>query len=192
MVDHDSSLFLGDVFSAIDMCRERKLSTPLLVLVYSAIDTLAWTVYGENMNEVKMRFLEFCERYLLPNERIPCTALELYAARCAVIHSLGWESKLTTDGHARSLFYSFGMNDLKVAQEAYDLLRPGQFIGISADELIAVTRRANHSLSKEAESDIGLRDRMDFVRGKQYMHLQQHESELLYSSFIKAKRRERE
>lgn len=37
------------MFEAAELCRERALDIPMLVLVYTAMDTLAWALYGDKI-----------------------------------------------------------------------------------------------------------------------------------------------
>ena len=130
------------MFEGASVCRARGLDIPMLVLVYTSLDTLAWAVHGHETAEVKRRFVSVCEKYVLPGSSIECTPLELYAARCSILHSLGWESELSKAGKARAVFYSFGTDNPKTAQEAFDHAHPGRFIAVHADELLKAVMTA--------------------------------------------------
>lgn len=59
-----------------------------LVLFYSTIDTLAWL--GLPPSQKMVTATDFCswvERYMQPVARLGCTSGEVYAARCAVVHT---------------------------------------------------------------------------------------------------------
>ncbi len=75
-----------------------------LVVLYSAIDTLAW-VSLESGDVTRSAFYEWVDTYIVPEKLIGCTAQDLYAARCAIVHSGTTESKLSRDGKARELWY---------------------------------------------------------------------------------------
>ena len=47
------------------------------------------------------------ESYLLDDQRLSCTALELYAARCGLVHTLTPDSQLAAKG-IRRISYSWG------------------------------------------------------------------------------------
>jgi len=75
-----------------------------LVVLYSAIDTLAW-VSLESGDVTRSAFYQWVDTYIVPEKMIGCTAQDLYAARCAIVHSGTTESKLIRDGNARELWY---------------------------------------------------------------------------------------
>lgn len=75
-----------------------------LVVLYSAIDTLAW-VSLETGDVTRSAFCQWVDTYVFPEKLIGCTAQDLYAARCAIVHSGTTESKLSRDGKARELWY---------------------------------------------------------------------------------------
>jgi hypothetical protein len=75
-----------------------------LVVLYSAIDTLAW-VSLESGDVTRSAFYQWVNAYIAPERLIGCTAQDLYSARCAIVHSGSTESKLSRDGKARELWY---------------------------------------------------------------------------------------
>jgi hypothetical protein len=174
------------MFEGAAVCRSRGLDIPMLVLIYSALDTLAWVVYGHEIVEVKRRFVAVCEKYVLSSSSFECTALELYAARCSILHSLGWESELSKAGKARAVFYSFGSDNPEIAQEAFDHAHPGRFIAVRADELLKAVMTAVACVTEQANHDSALASRMEVADGKQYMALESDASNLLYGGYLKA------
>lgn len=172
------------MFEAAELCRQRALDVPMLVLIYTAIDTLAWALYGDRVGEVRQRFTSLCETYVLPGSRIQCTALELYAARCSVLHTLGWESELSRSGKARSVFYSFGTDDPTLAQAALDLTNPGSFVSLKADDLLAAVQKAVATVAAVAPTDVELASRLSVAAGKQYRSLESSAGYKIFEAFI--------
>lgn len=180
------------MFEAADLCRARALDVPMLVLIYTALDTLAWALYGDKVKEVRQRFTSLCNAYILPGSTIQCTALELYAARCSILHTLGWESELSKLGKARSIFYSFGTDDPTIAQAALELTNPREFISVRADDLLTAAQNAVAEVAKLAPTDPELSQRLSVAAGKQYRSLESSEGDKIFSAFIKkAQNRER-
>jgi hypothetical protein len=172
------------MFEAARLCRERALDIPMLVLIYTTIDTLAWAIYGDSIREVKRRFVAVCDDYVLREASFGCTALELYAARCSVLHSLGWESELSKAGKARAIYYSFGTDDPALYQQAIELSHPGQFLAVRADDLLTATEKAVASVSEAAKSDSALKERLDRAEGKQYRTLESKSSDAMFARYI--------
>ena len=156
----------------------------MLVLIYSSIDTLAWAVFGASTKNVGERFVKFCDEYLLTVENLKCTSLELYSARCSIVHNLGWESNLSTSGKARSIFYSFGTDNPSLAQEAYDKSYPGKFVAVRADDLLNAVESSVARLLSEAQVNPILRQRLNEAAGKQYMSLESKSSDELFAKVI--------
>lgn len=174
------------MFEAAELCRQRALDVPMLVLIYTAIDTLAWAAYSEKTKEVRVRFTSLCDEYVLPGANLQCTALELYAARYSILHSLGWESELSKSGKARSVFYSFGTDDSTTAQAALDLSRPGQFISVKADDLFAAVQGATGAVAAAASKDSVLAARLSVAAGKQYRSLESAAGDEMFKKFIQS------
>ena len=178
------------MFEAAELCRQRALDVPMLVLIYTATDTLAWALYGDRVNEVRQRFTSLCEAHLLPGSQIQCTALELYAARCSILHTLGWESELSRSGKARSVFYSFGSDDPTLAQAALELTHPGKFISLKADDLLAAVQKAVATVAALAPTDVELASRLSVAAGKQYRSLETGAGEKIFGAFIQKVQRD--
>lgn len=76
-----------------------------LVVLYSAIDTLAWS--SRDAGDVtRSDFCGWVSRYMDPTVQLGCTPEDLYAARCGLLHSSAAESKLSREKHASELWYA--------------------------------------------------------------------------------------
>ena len=76
-----------------------------LVVLYSAIDTLAWaTCSGGDVT--RSDFCCWVSTYMSPQDRLRCAPEDLYAARCGLLHSGAAESKLSRNGKASELWYA--------------------------------------------------------------------------------------
>jgi hypothetical protein len=87
---------------AIELCMENHLRTPALILIYAGIDI--FSALGRPIEkEFSTRdvFIDWCERYMLPNGNLQCSAPDLYAARCSIIHTSTAHSRLSKDGKAK-------------------------------------------------------------------------------------------
>lgn len=172
------------MLAAIEACRAQGLDVPTLALTYTLLDALAWAAYGGSMNQVKERFLHLCEQHLLGKVQFSCTPLDLYAARCSILHTLGWESDLSKSGKAKSLFYSFGTDNSATTQAVLDRVSPGKFVGVKADELIAATREVIVELRALAAANPALRARLEQASGKGYRTLDSRHSEVVFQAFL--------
>jgi hypothetical protein len=80
-------LNIAKVGLGIDACLEKKLYLPALILIYSGIDIAGWLASPEPFASQKT-FVDWVDAYLLKAKALPCTALELWGARCGLVHTL--------------------------------------------------------------------------------------------------------
>jgi hypothetical protein len=94
---------------------------PSLILLYSAIDIMAWLNRSETHDEVSRGdFKKWVNIYLLPNSNLGCKAIDLYSARCSIVHSYTSESPLSASGQAKKLFYCYGSAKRDRLQDTVD------------------------------------------------------------------------
>jgi hypothetical protein len=106
---------------SIEDCLNKDRVLSSLCLLYSLIDVTASLERGPN--EGKSAFVRWVDRYMLRKRPLPCTALELYAARCGILHSFTPDSNLSRKGKARNIVYAFGPAKLE------DLAKTGKRLG---------------------------------------------------------------
>lgn len=100
---------IRDHFFAINMCIEKGLLMPSLILIYSGIDTLASLNRPEQKEKVtRIDFEKWCSDYLLPASELNCSATDLYAARCSILHTSTAVSDLSRNNAASEMVYYIG------------------------------------------------------------------------------------
>jgi hypothetical protein len=124
---YENIMLLG---SGIEVCIDKKLSGPALILIYSAIDTVGWLDSPDEYAN-KTSFIKWVEAYLLKVKSLECTALDLYAARCGLLHTFSPDSRLTSKGKARRIYYAWGKASVQHLQRTIDLME-------KSNELVAV------------------------------------------------------
>jgi len=112
------SLFLhiNKLFDAIERCIEHKLELPTLILIYSGIDIAGWLAALESESTVRENFTKWVDQYINPEANLGCSALDLYSARCAILHTYTPDSRLTDRGKANQIAYAWGdaiLSDLR-------------------------------------------------------------------------------
>src|ERR1022692_3660452 len=75
-----------DLIESIEDCLARHRILPCLTLLYSGIDVVA-SLDRQSGESSKASFVRWAERYLLTSRKLPCAAIDLYAARCGVVHT---------------------------------------------------------------------------------------------------------
>jgi hypothetical protein len=97
---------------AIATLWDAELPEALLIVVYSGIDAFGLLAAPPKVLDAnRTTFKQWCEDYILPRlqtvEGGAITAVDLYAARCGVLHTSTPLSSLERDGNACQLFYEF-------------------------------------------------------------------------------------
>jgi len=136
----------ADMIEAARRCLEGRQLLPALVLIYSHIDTLSWVASWPSKVSGQRRFERWTRRWLLPHllHKSPgLSATDLYAARCAVLHSLTARSKLSESGKARELAYAWGDEPMEALRKAInDSAVAGQIVGVHCPSMIDALDRA--------------------------------------------------
>jgi hypothetical protein len=114
--DSLSAIYDG-IKRGIIVCMDADCWGSAMVLLFSGIDTIAWLASpAAQESATKSAFIEWCDRYVrLPGSQ-QLSGLELYSARCAVVHVYGSESNITRDGKARQVAFM----DVSVPEVRYD------------------------------------------------------------------------
>jgi hypothetical protein len=95
------------LFEAIDLMVEQQRALAALILTYAGIDAIA-ALERRPDETSRAAFLRWTESFLLRDGRLPCTALELYGARCGLLHSFSADSTLSRKGEVRRVAYARG------------------------------------------------------------------------------------
>lgn len=95
---------------AILICSDNKYYEPVLILLYSSIDSISW-LYSKQVDidkrNVGKEYKDWINKFLIPNLKgYDCTAKELYLARCAVLHTYSAVAKY--QGNNRIIAYVYG------------------------------------------------------------------------------------
>lgn len=108
-----------DLYRGIAACLDQQLIVPTLMLLYAGIDTMAWLARPEDQDQVRRAdFIRWCEDYLLPDSRLKVSGVDLYGARCGILHSMAAESALTASGEAKVIWYAWGSARAEDLQKA--------------------------------------------------------------------------
>src|SRR5574341_620344 len=94
---------------AIRLCINNDLHGPALILIYATMDILANLGRDAEHRYVKKDdFLRWVELYLLPDSDLQCSPVDLYGARCGILHSYSPVSNLSNIGSAKMLIHVWG------------------------------------------------------------------------------------
>jgi hypothetical protein len=154
---------VDETFAAINICTERGLFVPAQVLIFSALDAFSYIELPQIAN-VMDRFRAWVDKRVLPHDDILCDAVDLYAARSAILHRFGVRSRLSESGQAASIAFSHGDAPFATLRELRDSVRAktGKVIPIVRLEALAdALREGVTALLQDVEADPDLKARME-------------------------------
>jgi hypothetical protein len=125
---------------SIEDCLSKGRVLSCLVLLYSAIDIFA-SLEGNRSEGTKDAFVRWVDRYILPNAALQFSAIDLYAARCGIIHAFSAESDLSRNGRAKKLVYAWGTASADSLQKAGRVLGRSE-ISVHVRDLVYGFNRA--------------------------------------------------
>ena len=100
-------LQVENLLRAIRLSRDQGLLIPALMLIYSTIDGMAWCVRANsNGNVTEADFENWVETYMFQGSSAGVLkAVDLYGARCSMLHGQVSESKKSKNAVAREVHY---------------------------------------------------------------------------------------
>lgn len=104
-----------DTVNAVTLLIKANCYPQALVILYAAIDTLAWST--RTVGDVtRSDFVAWVTIYMDP-KRLRCSADDLYAARCALLHSGATESRMSREGKASELWYATALKSVPILED---------------------------------------------------------------------------
>jgi len=152
--------------AAIHLCAGHQLVTPTLILLYCGIDIAGWLATRQETTPVARRFIEWTSKYLLPGSPLKCRAVELYGARCGLVHTLTADSDLSAGGKARKIIYASGVSKVDTLQEltAFSKLEH-TYVAVQLEDLIGAFAKGLEKFLGELEHNPKRAERA-FVRAE--------------------------
>lgn len=140
---------IKQLLDAIQICIEKELITPSLILIYSAIDIMSWLNSEHPKESVKARFTHWVDRYMLSAKPLKCTAIELYGARCGLVHTFTAESDLSQQGTIRQIIYASGASKASKLSAMITTAKLSNYVPLQVEELLEAVRRGLEAFKKE-------------------------------------------
>ena len=145
---------VGELLTDIEGCFQSKFITPGLVLLYASIDIMASLHRPESHPDVtRSDFIEWVNDYLLPNQNLACTAMDLYAARCSLIHSYSSESRLSREGNAKPIFYAWGTGPTEYLENLIDTVGNSPRVALHVEQLLDAFRTGVERFQQRLHGD---------------------------------------
>ncbi len=138
-MQHGAIQSFHDIFEAIEDELQKRRHLPALILIYTTIDSVAWLTSRDDSMRVRARFEAWVNRWIVPILRI-CSATELYAARCGILHTFTSRSDLSASCKARRVAYSLGAASPEALQKVLEGQQPGGFVVLNINALYEALR----------------------------------------------------
>ncbi|SHJ79493.1 hypothetical protein SAMN02745165_03205 [Malonomonas rubra DSM 5091] len=139
--------------TAIDWCIANRLQMPALMLIYSGIDSFSWAASMDKSNNGRTRFISWVEKYMLPEKKLPCTAEDIYSARCAILHTMTSESNLSKAGKAQRVAYCWGAATHEELHAALQKTGEKNIIALHIEDLHQAFRLGMAKFVEESETN---------------------------------------
>lgn len=139
---------------AIEMCIEKRFIDSALVLIYSGIDNLAYLNIEEG-NHVHSSYIKWINEYMDTSSKLNCNPIDLYAARCALIHTSTPDSTLSNTKKALQIVYSYGITKKEKLQWCINgIENKDKMIPIQVEELLEEYKKGIFNFFKELEKNL--------------------------------------
>jgi len=130
-----------ELLTVVDMCLKSGLRLPALLVLYAGIDIMAWLDRPSGQADVQRRdFITWVEKYLLPGSGLLCDAIDLFAARCGLLHLYTSQSRLSRRGDAKQIFYSWGLAKPEDLQSLIDTVGTIPAVVLRLEEMLNAFR----------------------------------------------------
>lgn len=150
---------VGEFVAAIDSCITTDKWEPTIALVFVTIDSMAWLERSPTRSDVtRTDFIDWVERHMIPDSHLPCTADELYSARCGMLHSITADSRRQREDRAniRKVYFvraRAGEADAVDALLTVQFAEPRLPVYVNVDHLVASLKRALEGFSSHLNDD---------------------------------------
>lgn len=158
-------------FNAMGLMLHNRMPMPAIILLYTVIDGMSWLATLNPNTGVRKRYCKWVRDWVLPEHDFEIQAVDLYAARCGVLHTLTYESDLYAKGEARPIAYTFGSADDWVIRQAIATSPIPQCAIVDLDVLIQAVLRGGAKFLVAAFESPQLSQRVREKSGRFFMHL---------------------
>ncbi|MCH7826890.1 MAG: hypothetical protein IIC75_02775 [Bacteroidetes bacterium] len=123
-----------EIIFALELCKDKGFILPTLMILYTAIDSAAH-LYSNNKT-VRKRFMDWVDKFMIKSENLGFTSIDLYSARCGILHTLTSTSSLVLEGKAKKGIYSLDDSNKNDLKKVLDPTALDECFFVKLDELI--------------------------------------------------------
>lgn len=133
---------------------------PTLLYMHASLDAVSsWSrpIHQEKTN--REVFKAWVDEYLLPGSGLPCASIDIYGARCGLLHNLTFASELSRQGVARELLFTSARH-LVADFQSYNDAQGHNVCIVVFDDYIAAFYQAMIRFVKKMQNDGELLERV--------------------------------
>lgn len=150
---------MAELVSAINLLHGNRLMLPAVMMTFASIDIFAALARpSENVESNSNDFRSWAEQYLLPGSKLACTAEELWAARCGLLHTYTPDSRSVRKGKAAKMLYVAGV--LEESARPKSQFRTGDYVIVVSQDLFSAMSTAMQRFVDEMKNDANLSSRV--------------------------------
>lgn len=149
----DVGVRIGEIIQASNLCLKNKFPSAAVSLIYIALDTAASLDHSLRKERPGARFVKWADKCILRNGSLRCSALDLYAARCGLLHTYSPRSNLSSKGRVREIWYTFDDHEADMLRKAASKLDLKQVIVVSLDSLTVAVAKGVTAFISDLERD---------------------------------------
>lgn len=153
MTEHVFEEGVTELLVAMDTCLEKRLVLPALLLLYSSIDIMSWLDCPNTKDKVEHRFVKWADKYMEPKTNLGCSAIDLYGARCALLHTYTSESDLSSKLKAKEIYYAWGTGSAEDLQKLIKLVGTKPVVAVQIQLLFGAFRTGVNRFKSDLVKD---------------------------------------
>jgi len=145
------------ILQGIQACMDSKCLVSAVILMFSAVDTLAALTRpaGDQSTNGDV-FKKWATVYLKPESNLGCSSIDLWGARCGVLHLYSPDSDLSFHGKAKRIYYQWTAGPTTGTARSI----PSGSIVINVEQLHKAVEGGIHEFIQVVDKDGGLRDQV--------------------------------
>lgn len=142
-----------DLLESIDDSIQKERIVPGLILFYSGIDSFSSLADRNNRTGRKV-FMDWVKRWMLDKYPLTCDEVDIYSARCGLLHQQVSASDLTTGKKAKEIYYVWGNASVKFLQDTIDNSnKKDSVIAVKIEDLVWSFRKGMAECMDEINKD---------------------------------------
>jgi hypothetical protein len=145
---------------SIKLLLDARHTLPALIVLYTGIDIFGALLRPETeLDTAGKYFKQWASDYLLANSQLPCTADDLWGARCGLLHTHTADSRESRRGAARQLHYFRGRLPEDTQNAITSVAAKGK-IFVDVDLFFAAFEAATRGFLRDVQRDSQLEQRV--------------------------------